>query len=220
MNQIDFDQARFNMVEQQIRTWEVLDMKVLDLMHKMAREEFVPPKYKNLAYHDLAIPLPHGQEMMHPKIEAHAIQAVDIKPTDVVLEIGTGSGYLTALLAALAAQVYSIEIFPDMLKTAGKMLNGKGITNITLEEGDGVNGWPDHAPYDVIVVTGSVSKLSEGLKQNLNVGGRMFVVVGDAPAMEAKLITRTNEHTWVETSIFETELAPLINASKPQEFIF
>jgi len=220
MAEHDFAQARFNMVEQQIRPWDVLDPQVLDLLAAIPREEFVPAKYRNLAYMDIGIPLPQGQEMLHPKIEGRALQALLVKPTDVVLEIGTGSGYLTALLAKMASHVYSVEIHPELMREAARKLKAHGITNATLEEGDGSQGWPDHGPYDVIAITGSVNTVSDKFKTSLKIGGRLFAVVGEGPAMEAQLITRTGQDQWLVKSLFETELPVLTNASKPPKFDF
>ncbi|MDH5376730.1 MAG: protein-L-isoaspartate O-methyltransferase [Gammaproteobacteria bacterium] len=220
MAEIDLKQARFNMVEQQIRTWEVLDEEVLELLHEMPREEFVPKRYKNLAYSDIPIPLSNGQEMMHPKLEAHALQAVAPKSTDKVLEIGTGSGHLTAMLAKKANHVYSVEIFPDLMKSAAANLKNHGITNVTLEEGDASQGWNDHGPYDAIVVTGALPRVPEIFKHSLTLGGRMFIVVGKSPIFEAMLITRVDENQWEQKSLFETELPLLVNGEEPPQFEF
>lgn len=220
MANIDFKQARFNMIEQQIRPWNVLDMRILEILDTVPREDFVPEAYRNLAYSDMGIPIGHDEEMLHPKYQAHALQAMALKPGDIALEIGTGTGYLAALMAKTAEQVYSIDIEPDFLKIAAANLSKQNITNVTLEEGDGINGWNDHGPYDAIAVTGSVSKLSEGLKQSLKVGGRMFVVIGEAPTMQAKLIVRTGDNSWDEQVLFETDIKALHGAAKAPEFEF
>ena len=220
MNQSEMDQARFNMVEQQIRTWSVLDMKVLNLMQNTPRESFVPAKYKDLAYSDIALPLAHGQKMMHPKIEARMVQALTLASIDNILVIGAATGYVIALMAQLVHHVTAVEINPDLMKSAAANLKLQNFQNITLEEGDAVDGWPDHAPYQAIAVTGSVTKVSESLKQNLAVGGRMFVVIGQPSIMEAVLITRTSDTDWEQKSLFETSLPALENSEPPASFDF
>jgi len=220
MNQRETDLARFNMVEQQIRTWSVLDMKVLDLLQQTPRESYVPPEYKKIAYSDVSIPLANGQKMMHPKLEAHLVQALALTSDDTVLQIGAATGYVTALMAKLAKHVYGVEIDPELMKNAGANLRKNNVTNVTIEEGDAISGWEEHAPYNAIAVTGSVPIIPEALKRNLAIGGRMFIVVGEMPVMEAILVTRTGDNSWTEKSLFETELPPLDNSAKPQEFVF
>jgi len=217
---IDFKQARFNMVEQQVRPWNVLDFGVLDILNEVPREDFVPQAYRNLAYSDIAIPIGHGEEMLHPKYQGRILQALMVKPGETVLEVGTGTGYLTALLAKMAEHVYSVDVEPDFLKTAAANLSKQNITNVTLEEGDGSRGWPEHGPYDAIAVTGSMDKAYDELKASLKIGGRLFVVIGEGPTMEAMLYTRTGESSWDEIALFETDIARLHNATKPQEFEF
>lgn len=217
---MDFGAARFNMIEQQIRPWDVLDPRVLDLIARTPREAFVPEKYQTLAFADIEIPLDHGEVMMAPKIEARLLQALDVHPTDVILEIGTGSGYLTALLAQLGRHVYSIDIHPDFVESAHRKLEAQGIRNVTLEIADGAQGWDKHAPYDVIVLTGSVPQLPETLPRTLQRAGRLFAVVGDAPVMEAVLITRTGDSEFRRETVFETVLPPLANIRQPSRFVF
>jgi len=217
---MDFETARFNMVEQQIRTWEVLDAKVLDACAKVHRERFVPEGYRQLAFTDTGIDLGHGQSMMSPKIEARLLQALDVQSSDRVLEIGTGSGYLTALLGTLAAHVTSIEIFEDLSARAKHNLRNASIGNVALHVGDALDGWSTAEPYDVIVVTGSSSLRRPLIEQQLSQNGRMFIVVGNAPVMEALLITRLSKDSWTVESLFETELAPLIGAQAKPEFKF
>jgi protein-L-isoaspartate(D-aspartate) O-methyltransferase len=217
---MNLEQARFNMIEQQIRTWEVLDPRVLDLLARVPRERFVPAQYRSLAFADMNIPLGHGEVMMAPKVEARLIQALELQPADTVLEIGTGSGYLTALLASLAQHVYSVDIYPEFTARAGEALEAFGIRNVTLETGDGVNGWEKHAPYDAIAVTGSLPLFEPCFQEQLKVGGRLFMIVGQTPVMEALLITRLGPHEWTRESLFETGIPPLINAPKPQTFVF
>jgi len=213
-------QARHNMIEQQIRPWDVLDQRVLELIDGLPRDKFVPTTYLKLAYADVNIPLDHGQVMMPPKIEARMLQALDIKSSDSILEVGTGSGYVTALLARSGKHVYSVDVYPDFLESAGRKLAELGIGNVTLESGDAVNGWDNHAPYDVIAITGSLPVLPDSFLQGLKIGGRLFVVTGQEPVMEACLITRTAEQGWVKQALFETVLPPLVNAPQPQRFIF
>lgn len=220
MKHINLDQARFNMVEQQIRTWEVLDAKVLDAIRDMPRHEFVPERYRNLAYADIAIPLAHGEQMLHPKYEAKLLQALDIQPSDVILEVGAGSGYLAALLAKLGKHVYSVDIHPDLLADAGRKLQAQGVGNVTLEEGDASAGWDDHAPYDAIALTGSLPALPESLKRSLKIGGRLFAIVGRMPVMEAVLVKRVGEGEWLEQSLFETVAPALEHEPEPQRFVF
>ncbi|MGW8227279.1 MAG: protein-L-isoaspartate O-methyltransferase family protein [Gammaproteobacteria bacterium] len=215
---MNLDQARLNMIEQQIRPWEVLDQRVLDLLNTVPREEFVPEAYRMLAFTDMSIPLGDGQVMMPPRVEARIVQALNLQEDETVLEIGTGSGYVTALLASLARQVISVDINPDMIRQASDKLAAHGITNVTLETGDGARGWNAHAPYDVIVVTGSLPILPATFKQALKVGGRLLAIVGDSPAMEVLLITRIGEMEWAEEALFETDLPALINAPQPERF--
>ena len=151
MSEMNLDQARLNMIEQQIRPWEVLDQRVLDLLNTVPREEFVPEAYRMLAYTDMSIPLGDGQVMMPPRVEARIVQALNLQEDETVLEIGTGSGYVTALLASLARQVISVDINPDMIRQASDKLAAHGITNVTLETGDGARGWNAHAPYASLV---------------------------------------------------------------------
>lgn len=217
---MDLKQARYNMIEQQIRPWDVLDQNILDLFEKIPRENFVPETYRRLAYADIAIPIGHGQMMMHPRVEARMLQALSLHPTDKVLEVGTGSGYVTALLAAAAHHVYSVEIFPDLQQQAGERLARRDITNVTLEEGNGAMGWDRHGLYDVIAVTGSLSELPESFQASLNRGGRLFAVVGQAPVMEAVLITRVGDGKFSHEVLFETDMAPLIDAPAHAEFVF
>ena len=220
MSSMNMAQARHNMIEQQIRPWDVLDQRVLELIDALPRENFVPAAYIKLAYADINIPLDHGQVMMAPKVEARMVQALAIKDTDTILEVGTGSGYVTALLARSGKRVYSVDIYPDVTAAAGRKLAELGIDNVILETGDAVNGWDRHGPYDVIAITGSLPTLPEGFLQSLKIGGRLFVVTGQEPVMEARLITRTSEQGWIEQALFETVLPPLVNAPQPQRFVF
>ncbi len=221
MNEMNFALARHNMVEQQVRTWTVLDKAVLDTMENFPRENFVPEQYRRMAYADIAIPLDHGQEMMYPKLEAHLLQAVSVKPSDKILEIGTGSGCMTAMLATLGKHVDSVDIFPDFQKSAMEKLKAAGLDKkVTMIEGDAAKGWGNKDEYDVIVITGSLPELPQQYIDALAVGGRLFAVVGEDQTMEAISIHRTHGDRWEEKSLFETELPVLIGASKPPEFEF
>jgi protein-L-isoaspartate(D-aspartate) O-methyltransferase len=217
---IDLERARFNMVEQQIRPWDVLDTRVLDLLHVVKREEFVPPAYRDLAFADLEIPIGLGEKMLAPKLEARMLQELAITPNDRILEIGTGSGYMTALLASQGAHVYSIDIVDAFLQIAGERLAQHGIKNVTLEKADGARGYDKHGPYDAIVLTGSTPVLAEAFAQSLNGGGRLFAVVGEAPVMEARLITCAAPGACSTASLFETCIAPLRNAPQRPRFSF
>ena len=220
MSHVDFERARFNMIEQQVRPWDVLDQRVLDTMAEVPREDFVPRQYQGLAFADTNIPIGRDQVMMAPKVEGRLLQALDLRPTDRVLEVGTGSGYLTALLARLAAHVYSVEIFPEFILEAQRRLTVYGVRNVTLEVGDAAAGWENHAPYDAIAVTGSLYTLPDSFRDSLAPGGRLFVVLGEAPAMQALLITRAQVGGWSSESLFETVLPPLVNATAPPRFKF
>lgn len=213
-------QSRFNMIEQQIRPWEVLDSAVLDLLAKLPRENFVPKQYMGLAFADLEIPLGDGQLMLSPKMEGRILQSLEIKKTDKVLEIGTGSGYLTALLALQAKHVDSIELNAKISKQAAKNIAAQGIENVNLVVADGVNGLPTNAPYDVIVFTASTPVLNLQVERQLNIGGRLFVVVGEAPAMEAALITRISAEDFKTDILFETCLPAINNAPHVEKFEF
>ncbi|HBU28295.1 MAG: protein-L-isoaspartate O-methyltransferase [Thiobacillus sp. GWE1_62_9] len=217
---MNIEQARYNMVEQQIRPWDVLDQDVLDLLFKVRREDFVPEAHRTLAFVDMEIPLGHGQTMWTPKLEARAIQELDIRATDRVLEIGTGSGYLTALLASRAAGVVSIDIFPEFTAAATQKLRAHGFDNVVLHTADAALDWPDDAGFDVIVLTGSTPLLSDALLHRLKVGGRLFAITGEAPVMQAQLITCTAPGATRSTTLFETCVAPLINAPHPAVFVF
>jgi len=217
---MNFEQARFNMVEQQIRPWEVLDQDVLDLLYTVPREEFVPPAHRALAFSDLEIPLGEGEAMWAPKIEARVLQALRVKKTDRVLEVGTGSGYFCALLAHRAAQVRSVEIRPRLAAFGRANLERAGLDNVALEAGDAAQGWAKHAPYDVVVLTGSTPVLPPSWLAQLTVGGRLFAVVGDAPVMQARMVTCAAPREYVTAELFETLLAPLANAARPARFEF
>ena len=218
---MDLEQARTNMVEQQIRTWEVLDQDVLDLLFVVPREEFVPPRHRGLAFADMQIPLGENNERMwEPKLEARVLQELAISKADRVLEVGTGSGYLTALLAHRAAHVHSVEINAKLAAFGRANLERHGTTNVTLEEGDAAHGWGQHAPYHVIVLTGSTPVLPHAFLDALEVGGRLFAIVGEMPVMTARLVTCTAPQAYHTVDLFETVVAPLVNAEHPGRFRF
>ena len=212
--------ARFNMVEQQVRPWDVLDPQVLDLMESMPREAFVPKGYQNVAYADINIPIGHGEVMLAPKYVGRMLQALNIEDGDVALEVGCGTGYVTALLGKVCREVYSVDIHQDLVDIAASNLNSQNINNITLEVGDAAQGWNAHAPYDVIFISGSLPVLPDTFQKSLNRGGRMVAIIGDAPVMEAVLITRMGENEWRQEGLFETNIKPLVNSTKPQRFVF
>lgn len=215
---MNLEQARFFMVEQQIRPWDVLDPQVLELLETLPRHEFVAESQQALAYTDIELPIGEGQFMLAPKIEARLLQALDVGADDKVLEVGTGSGFLTAMLASLAKHVTSIEIFESLQQAAQTRLSQ--FDNIELTVGDASQGWPSAQPYDVIALTGSIGELGDEIKHQLTIGGRLFAFVGDAPAMQAQIITRISEQDWSQETIFETQVPPLINAQNTQRFTF
>jgi protein-L-isoaspartate(D-aspartate) O-methyltransferase len=217
---IPHETARFNMIEQQVRTWEVLDPKILSLLNEIPRENFVPEEYLGLAFADIEIPLGHGQTMLSPKLEGRILQALNVQKTHTALHIGTGSGYFAALLASLAKQVISVEIYEDLSTQAAKNLAENNIQNVTLEVADAVLGRPGYEHYDVIVYTGSSPIEPTGVRQQLNIGGVMFIVLGQAPVMQATLIHRVSETGFREDVLFETCIPELINAPQAQQFEF
>lgn len=215
----DMEQARFNMIEQQIRPCDVLDSRILELLHQVRREHFVPSAQRALAFVDMEIPLGYGTQMWFPKLEARVVQDLQIKRSDTVLEVGTGSGYLTALMAALAKEVTTVEIVPELSASAQKSLQAYQYDNISFAVGDAAQGWGD-ATYDVIVLTDSTPVLPAAFKNKLNVGGRLFAIVGDDPVMQAKLITRLSADVFSTLNIMETSSASLQNAEQPERFVF
>jgi protein-L-isoaspartate(D-aspartate) O-methyltransferase len=216
---MDIEQARFNMVEQQIRTWEVLDQSVLDLLLAVHREAFVPEKYRALAFVDMEIPLGHGEVMLAPKMEARMLQELAVKANERVLEVGTGSGYFTALLARRAASVTSVEIVPELAAFGRANLAANGISNVELHVGDAARGWPVGGAYDVIALTGSVRDAPQALIAQLKPGGRLIAVVGSAPIMRATLYTATGQGTHVRV-VFDTVIPPLRDAALKPQFVF
>ncbi|MCB1937573.1 MAG: protein-L-isoaspartate O-methyltransferase [Rhodocyclaceae bacterium] len=217
---MDFERARFNMVEQQVRPWDVLDQDVLESMMAVKREEFVPAKFKALAFSEAEIPIGGGQIMLSPVIEGKIMQGLQVKKTDSVLEIGAGSGYFAALLAARADWVRSIEIDPALAQVAADNLKAAGVENVIVEQGDGADGWPANAPYDVIVVSAGMPVLPPSFKAQLAVGGRLLAFIGEAPLMVARLVTCVAEGEYETVDLFENVVPPLRNAKRIDEFRF
>lgn len=218
MSVLNFEEARHNMIVQQIQPWNVRDDKVLELMQRLPREDFVPADYKVHAFTDMNIPLANKQAMMEPKLEAYMLQALKVQEQDKVLEIGTGTGYVTALLASQSRHVVTVDIDADISKQAEEKLNAHQITNVSYEVGDAALGWDKQKPYDVIAITGSLPILPEIFQRNLNVGGRLFAIVGDSPAMDAIMITRIKDNEWEHKVLLETDIPALINAPEPERF--
>ena len=217
---MNIEQARFNMIEQQIRPWNVLDQDVLNLLLVVKREDFVPPVYKSLAFVDTDIPLPGGEQMFSPKLEARLLQEVQLKKHENVLEVGTGSGYMAALLAHKGRHVTSIEIKPELKSLAEENLARAGVSNVTVELGNGAEGWPTGAPYDVIVISGALEVLPDAFLKQIKVGGRIAAILGEAPAMTANIITRVSDTAYDTVKVFETSVQPLSMAAKPSHFEF
>jgi protein-L-isoaspartate(D-aspartate) O-methyltransferase len=217
---MNIEQARFNMIEQQIRPWEVLDPQVLDLLFVVKREDFVPAAYRNLAFADMEIPIGSGQVMLAPRVEARLMQELGIRQTDKVLEIGTGSGYMAALLAARADHVVTVESRPEIAEFARQNLERAGVANVTIEIGDGANGWAQRGPYDAIVVSGALPSLPDALLKQLRLGGRLAAIVGEAPVMEAKLVTCSAEGVYNTINLFETVVPALDSGNAKPGFSF
>jgi protein-L-isoaspartate(D-aspartate) O-methyltransferase len=221
---MDFELARFNMVEQQIRPWDVLDQSVLDLLFSIKREDFVPPAFRALAFSDLELPLDvagarTGEVMLAPKVEARLLQAAAVRPSDSVLEIGAGSGYMAALLAQGAARVLSYEIQPILARFAAQNLQRAGIGNVVIREGQGLSA-ADAGPFDLIVLSGSVAFVPDQLMSALSLGGRLLAIVGDLPMMTAQIITRTNIEQFSAEILFDTVAKPLVGFPQKDRFVF
>lgn len=217
---MNIEQARFNMIEQQIRPWNVLDQDVLDLLLVVKREDFVPAAHKALAFVDTEIPLPGGEAMFTPKVEARILQEVQVKKHENVLEIGAGSGYMAALLAHKARHVTTVEIRPELKTMAEANLAKAGIANVSVELGNGAQGWSKGAPYDVIVISGALEALPEALLKQLKVGGRIAAIIGQAPVMSAQVVTRVSETAYDTVKVFETNVKPLVDAVTASRFTF
>ncbi|MBE9563131.1 MAG: protein-L-isoaspartate O-methyltransferase [Proteobacteria bacterium] len=219
MTKFDVEQARFNMIEQQIRPWETLDQQTLDLISTVPREYFVPENYQAHAFSDTKIPLINNQVMMEPRVEARLLQALMVHPNDIVLEIGTGSGYLTALLAKAARFVDSIDIYQDFIWDAKYKLNSLNIKNVSFNVSNAIDNWNYETNYDLIVFTGSLATLNPKFKQQLNIGGSLFAIVGQEPAMQAHVINRITEDEFEKETLFETSL-PLLLGQTTTNFEF
>ena len=216
---LDVDTARRQMIEQQVRAWDVLDLKVLGAMERVPREEFTPAAYRELAFADMNVPLGHGQSMLAPKLEGRILQALELDPEDDVLEVGTGSGYFAACLGALAHSVKSLEIHADLADAARASLARTGAHNVSVETAD-VFALVEPAAYDAVVLTGSLPQYDPRFERWLADGGRLFVVVGQGPVMEARLVTRTAPGELLRESLFETVMDPLVHAAEPPRFVF
>jgi protein-L-isoaspartate(D-aspartate) O-methyltransferase len=216
---MDTDFARQQMVDQQVRAWDVLHPDVLRVLRNIPREQFVPTGYEALAFADTEIPIGHSQFMMTPTLEGRVLQALKPTSTDNVLEIGTGSGFLAACLARLSDSVTSVDIHDDFLESAKVNLEDSGISNVKLLSMDATQKLPDEK-FDVVAITGSIEDFDPRFVEALKPSGRLFVVVGTGPAMDARLVTRTGDNDWQSESLFETVLAPLVNGSKPPQFLF
>lgn len=216
---VNFDQARYNMVEQQVRPWALFDQEIREQLSTVRREDFVPAAYRALAYADTAIPLGHGAEMLHPVIEAHALKALELKKHAQVLEVGTGSGYMAALLATHSAQVWTVEIEPALAETARANLRRAGVDNVTVSVGDGLQGLPAHAPYDAIMVSGAVTEIPHVLLDQLKVGGRLFALVG-SPVQTMVVVSKVGEGEFSRRVILEAGAAYLRSAAPRSAFTF
>ena len=217
---MNIEQARFNMIEQQIRPWNVLDQDVLDTLVVVKREDFVPAAYKSLAFVDTEIPLPGGEAMFTPKLEARILQEIGLKKHETVLEIGAGSGYMAALLAHRGRDVTTVEMSPELKGMAEANLARAGISNVTVELGNGAEGWAKGAPFDVIVISGALEVLPEAVLKQRKVGGRSAALLGEAPVMSAHSSPRVSELAYDTVKAFETSVKPLQGAAKPSHFTF
>lgn len=216
---MDIEAARQQMIEQQVRAWEVLDPRVLDALGAVPRERFVPEAYRDLAFADTAIPLACGQSMLPPKLEGRILQALEVQAGESVLEIGTGSGFFAACLSTLGGLVRSIDLYPELTALASANLRGAGYPGVTVVTADATQ-WADREQYDVVVLTASLPVYDERFQQMLKPGGRLFAVVGTGSAMEAVLVTRAGEREYARQSLFETSLVALVNAKTPPRFVF
>ncbi|MBX3606880.1 MAG: protein-L-isoaspartate O-methyltransferase [Piscinibacter sp.] len=217
---MNIEQARFNMIEQQIRPWDVLDPAVLSLLTIVKREDFVPAAYRSLAFVDTEVPLPGGQCMLAPRVEARLLQELALHKHERVLEVGAGSGYMAALLAHRAQQVITLEIVPELVQLAAANLKRAAIVNATVRQADGSRGLPGEAPFDAIVLSGSIAEVPQGLLGQLKVGGRLVAIVGQQPVMRATLVTRSSEHGYASVELFDTVAPRLVGFDEPARFSF
>ncbi|MET3818924.1 protein-L-isoaspartate(D-aspartate) O-methyltransferase [Burkholderia sp. PvR073] len=218
---MNIENARFNMIEQQIRPWDVLDLDVLGLLSIVKRENYVSPEHRDLAFADLELPLPGGRsKMLFPRVEARVLQELAVKKHENVLVIGAGSGYLAALFAHRTLHVTAVEIDPAIAKFAADNLRNDGVTNAEVALGDGSLGWPDKAPYDVICVAGGLPVVPQQMLEQLKIGGRLSAFVGGRPVMKAQIITRIDDKQYRVADVFETYVDHLVNAIEPSRFKF
>jgi len=215
----DVQFARRQMIEQQVRAWEVLDLRVLDALQQVPREEFVPAPYRDLAFADTNVPIGHGQAMLAPKVEGRILQALDVQPGDVALEVGTGTGFFAACIGRLARSVRTIDLFADFVAAARDAYRRVGVHNVSAETFDAAR-LAERDAYDVIALTAALPVYDARFEQALKVGGRLFVVVGTGPMLEACRVTRVGAAEWARESLFETGMAPLIHAAEPPKFRF
>jgi len=214
------EQARFNMIEQQIRPWDVLDPGVLTLLGVIKREDFVPAAYRAMAFMDTEVPLPGGQQMLAPRVEARLLQELNVRRHERVLEIGAGSGFMAALLSHKARQVVTLEIVPELARLAGENLRRAAVANVSVVEGDGSKKLPTAGPFDVILLSGSVATVPASLLDELKVGGRLAAIVGQEPVMRATLVTRVGEHDFRSVELFDTVAPRLLGFDEPSRFHF
>ncbi|TAL62452.1 MAG: protein-L-isoaspartate O-methyltransferase [Legionella sp.] len=212
--------ARINMIKQQLRTGDVLNEYILDLYDLFPRTAFVPEPYTHFAYSDMQIPLAHGQRMLTPLEEGILLQSLDLKGYETVLEVGTGTGFLTAMLSKMAKKVISIDYYADFTQNASRKLKAHDCHNVELVTGDACRGWLENAPYDVIVMTGAIEKLTETHRLQVLPGGKLFAIIGKSPVMQARLFEVDHHSVWTETTLFETDIPPLVDQLKPKVFVF
>jgi len=217
---MNVEQARFNMIEQQIRPWDVLDQEVLSLLSVVRREDFVPPAYRALAFVDMQVPLPEGQYMLEPKVEARLLQDLKLARHEKVLEVGAGSGHMAALLAHRVQQVVTLESRPALARLAADNLRRAGVMNATVHQADGAQGLPAEAPFDAILLSGSVASAPSALLEQLKVGGRLMAILGEVPVMRATLVTRVSERDFRSVDIFDTVAPRLDGFAEPPRFRF
>jgi protein-L-isoaspartate(D-aspartate) O-methyltransferase len=217
---MNVEQARFNMIEQQIRPWDVLDPAVLSLLAVIKREDFVPAAWRSMAFMDMEIPLPEGQCMLAPRVEARMLQELQLQHHETVLEVGAGSGFMAALLAHRARRVFSLEILPALARMAQDNLRGAAVMNAEVRCADGAQGLRGESPFDAIVLSGSVAAVPQGLLDQLKVGGRLIGIVGDEPVMRARLYTRVDTASWSQTDLFDTVAPRLQGFAQGSRFVF
>jgi protein-L-isoaspartate(D-aspartate) O-methyltransferase len=215
----DVQFARRQMIEQQVRAWEVLDLKVLDALQQVPREEFVPAGYRDLAFADTNVPIGHGQTMLAPKVEGRILQALEVQPDDVALEVGTGTGFFAACIGRLARTVRTIDLFPDFVAAAQEAVRRTGAHNVVADTFDAAL-LTERDAYDVIALTASLPVYDTRFERALKVGGRLFVAVGTGPMLDARRVTRTGANEWTRESLFEAGMAPMIHAPEPPRFVF